>query len=223
MRIALIIPVALLALMNGEAAEPSVSVCIDRGAGQGAGLPDLQLAQMIAGRIFARIGARIQWRCSGGSDQFIMIATSTNTPDGAHPGALAYAQPFTGGILVFYDRVHNYAPGMRAPLLAHVFAHEITHILQGLARHSETGIMRAHWDKGDFRKMESMGLAFTPYDVLLINQGMAAAMDLRAPRGTEARPPSTAFLLNQAAFANWGAIWWQCGTSIMFRSWRSGN
>jgi hypothetical protein len=32
---------------------------------------------------------------------------------------------------VFYDRVHNYAPGMRAPLLAHVFAHEITHVLQG--------------------------------------------------------------------------------------------
>ena len=171
MRIAVIISLAL-ALMNGEAAEPSVSVCIESGVG----LPDLQLGRMLAGRIFAEIGTGIEWRCSSGSEQPIMIAMSTHTPDGAHPGALAYAQPFSGGIRVFYDRVHNYAPGMRAHLLAHVLVHEITHVLQGMTRHSESGIMKAHWDDGDFRKMGSMRLVFTPYDVLLIHQGMAARL-----------------------------------------------
>ena len=108
--------ISALALMNGEAAEPSVSVCIESGVG----LPDLRLARMLAGRIFAEIGTGIEWRCSGGSEQPIMIAMSTNTPGGGHPGALAYAQPFSGGIQVFYCRVHNFAPEIRAHLLAHV-------------------------------------------------------------------------------------------------------
>jgi hypothetical protein len=53
-------------------------------------------------------------------------------------------------------------------------SNEITHVLQGMTRHSETGIMKAHWDDRDLRKISSKGLAFTPYDVLLIHQGMAA-------------------------------------------------
>ena len=169
MRIALIVSFAL-ASMSGEAAEPSVSVCIE----EGVGLPDMQLARMLNRRIFAEIGTGIEWRCASGSEQAIMIAMSTNAPDASHQGALAYAQPFTGVIRVFYDRVHNYAPGVRAHLLAHVLAHEITHILQGITRHSESGIMKAHWDDRDLRKISSKGLAFTPHDVLLIHQGMAA-------------------------------------------------
>ena len=165
MRIAATIVAFALAVMNGEAAEPSVSVCIE-----GDGLPDVQLARLLAGKIFARIGTGIEWRCSGAPDQPIMIAMSTNTPDGGYPDALAYAQPFTRRIQVFYDRVRNYPPGLRAHLLAHVLAHEIAHVLEGIARHSDTGIMKAHWDRGDFRKMELMNLAFTPYDVLLIQR-----------------------------------------------------
>src|ERR1039457_7347463 len=55
------------ALMHGEAAEPSVSVCIDRDVGPA----DMQLARMFAFRIFARIGTKIEWRCSGGSEPSI--------------------------------------------------------------------------------------------------------------------------------------------------------
>ena len=159
------------ALMHGEAAEPSVSVCIDRDVGPA----DMQLARMFAFRIFARIGTKIEWRCSGGSEPSIMVTMGANTPEGSYPGALAYAQPFGGGIRVFYDRVQNRAPVMRAPLLGYVLAHEIVHVLQGLMRHSETGIMKAHWDDSDFGEMSSMRLAFTPYDVLLIQRGIAAS------------------------------------------------
>jgi len=175
MRIAWIVPVAL-ALMHGraaevkQAAEPAVSVCIDSGIG----LAETQLAQMVVGRIFHQIGTRIEWRCSSGSAQPIMITLSTDPRDGSHPGALAYAQPFAAGILVFYDRVQRFPRQMRAHLLAHVLAHEITHVLQGTMRHSESGIMKAHWDDRDLREMSAWGLEFTPGDVLLIHQGMAA-------------------------------------------------
>ena len=170
MRIAAIVSAALALMTTGGAAERSVSVCIDLGVG----LPDLQLARMLASKIFAKAGTGIQWRCSGGPEQPIAIAMSTNTPDEDYPGALAYAQPFGGGIRVFYNRFHNYAPEMRAHLLAYVLVHEITHVLQGITRHSESGVMKAHWDDRDFRKISSMGMALTPLDVLLIHHGMAA-------------------------------------------------
>src|ERR1022692_3640217 len=34
-------------------------------------------------------------------------------------------------------------------------SNEITHVLQGMTRHSETGIMKAHWDDRDLRKISS--------------------------------------------------------------------
>src|ERR1017187_6710765 len=60
---------------------------------------------------------------------------------------------------------------------------EITHVLQGMTRHSETRIMKAHWDDRDLRKISSKGLAFTPHDVLLIHQEMAARLSRRTGAG----------------------------------------
>src|ERR1022692_4385607 len=62
-------------------------------------------------------------------------------------------------------------------------SNEITHVLQGMTRHSETGIMKAHWDDRDLRKISSKGLAFTPHDVLLIHQEMAARLSRRTGAG----------------------------------------
>jgi hypothetical protein len=57
-------------------------------------------------------------------------------------------------------------------LLAHVLVHEITHILQGVARHSETGIMKAHWTPVDYRQMLVHPLPFAPEDVQLLQLSM---------------------------------------------------
>jgi hypothetical protein len=113
-----------------------------------------------------------------------MVTMSTATPANEHPGALACAQPFRGGIRVFYDRVQGYPPSIRARLLAYVLAHEITHVLEGRARHSESGIMKAHWDAGDMRQMGAKRLTFTAFDVLLIRQGLATGLS-RDSRGGE--------------------------------------
>jgi Zn-dependent protease with chaperone function len=159
--------------MNASASSKDhVNVCIDKAYR----LPDLQFARLLAGRIFAGIGTRIEWRCGSTLELPIMITISTQTPAAHHPEALAYAQPFTGGIRIFFDRLQNYEPGMRGPVLAYVLAHEIGHVLQGMTRHSETGIMKAHWDAQDLRRMGMKELAFTPYDVLLINHGIALAL-----------------------------------------------
>jgi hypothetical protein len=58
--------------------------------------------------------------------------------------------------------------------LAHVLAHEITHILQGVSRHSESGVMKATWDQRDFEKMAWKPLTFTERDVMLIHFGLEA-------------------------------------------------
>jgi hypothetical protein len=51
-----------------------------------------------------------------------------------------------------------------------VLVHEITHILQGVDRHSESGIMKAQWTIDDYRAMASKPLSFTPLDVKLIQR-----------------------------------------------------
>ena len=38
-------------------------------------------------------------------------------------------------------------------LLAYIFAHEIAHALQGVGRHSKSGIMKAEWTIDDYRAM----------------------------------------------------------------------
>jgi hypothetical protein len=61
-------------------------------------------------------------------------------------------------------------------------AHEITHVLQGIVRHSVSGVMKAFWDESDYSQMAWKPLAFTEYDVLLIQRAMdgRAAKDLHS-------------------------------------------
>jgi len=45
--------------------------------------------------------------------------------------------------------------------------------MQGVARHSESGILKANWSRQDFQAMVFHKLAFTPLDVELIHRGLA--------------------------------------------------
>ena len=131
-------------------------------------------------KIFAEIAVQIDWRrdtqvCVGRQDA-IVISVSYATLETVSPRAWAYALPYEGiHITVFYDRVQRTMGDARAPLLlAYVLAHEIGHILQGVARHSETGIMKAAWDYTDYFEMGRRALVFTPEDVRLIHAGVDA-------------------------------------------------
>jgi hypothetical protein len=140
---------------------------------------DATPAEAIASRLFARIGVALHWPRAGHNcpAEAIVVSLATHTPEGLLPHALAYALPYEGThIRVFLDRIHRVSidcPSLEGPLLAHVLAHEITHILQGLSVHSASGVMKARWDQEDYDKMTGGGLAFTPEDVILIRNGMA--------------------------------------------------
>lgn len=138
--------------------------------------------------MFGRIGVNLHWHgprhCPAGG---IQLSFSRLTPSTLKPGALAYAMPYEGThIVVFLDRVEAIAPVQGRILLAHIFVHEIGHILQGVCRHSAQGIMKANWDLNDYRRMRMAPLTFTETDIELIHLGWdSRARLLAASRVTE--------------------------------------
>jgi len=132
-------------------------------------------AKSTAAAMFAHIGVKLEFTSSArplACGKPIEIRFEAGTRAAERPDSLAYAMPYLEGgasIHVFVERVAAMVPANRAGVvLGHVLAHEITHVLQGASRHSEDGVMKAHWDSGDFRAMESRPLPFAPLDVLLL-------------------------------------------------------
>jgi hypothetical protein len=74
---------------------------------------------------------------------------------------------------VFYDRFQM-CPVRMADIVAYVIVDEVTHILEGVARHSKTGIMKAHWDAHDRFEIGLGRLGFAPEDIDLIHSGFAS-------------------------------------------------
>jgi len=134
------------------------------------------------------VGVKIDWRRGQpsrslrSSEKPIVVEMTTDAPSALKPGALALARPYEGvHIILFYDRVRAATePELTPNVLAHVLVHEITHILQGTCRHSDTGIMKARWAHTDYMEMGRKPLSFTEEDVQLIRFGLAG----RANTGT---------------------------------------
>ena len=131
-------------------------------------------AKVVTSDIFSGIGVKILWhdtrQCPA---QAIVITFSNDEPASLLPGSLAYAMPFEGThIVVFYDRLKNRPRSVMPSVLGHVIAHEVTHIVQGFARHSESGIMKATWTGADYQEMTWEPLQFTDKDVMLIYSGL---------------------------------------------------
>lgn len=140
--------------------------------------------------IFSKIGVHLTWRtghknkgpstaaeCPGHPSACdISVEIVAHAPATASRGALAMAKPYADSgvrISVFFDRVaplrqrHHASP---ATVLGYVLAHEIAHVLQGVARHSERGIMLARWTENEFAQMGIGALTFDPEDVELIRR-----------------------------------------------------
>lgn len=162
-----------------------VSICI----AQNISVRMLENAQIQASRIFNGIGVKLDWHhaesaiCRTSAEGTIFIGFSENRPAAFQPGAFAYALPYEGvHIEVLYNRLRVLPDPVFAAVLAHVLAHEITHILQGMARHSESGVMKARWEPIEMAQMQFRPLGFTDWDVRLIRDGLKA----RANAGTAA-------------------------------------
>jgi hypothetical protein len=145
--------------------------------------------------MFARVGVRVAWRdgepgtgAAPGSPVTIQVRFTREVPDASRE-ALAYALPFGEegvAINVMYDRIRWVArrSSREAPILAHVLAHEIGHVLQGTNGHAQTGVMKAHWNGQDYDAMEKKPLEFTSLDVEMIKDGL----NLRKARNAGSSP-----------------------------------
>lgn len=185
-----------------EIERPAVAVCVDGKLDQ----YDKSVAdhaQTRASTIFRRIGVQVDFHransgfCGQSGRSVIRVAYSVHTPAEIAPSELAYALPYEGvHIEVFCDRVPGGDDPRRAEVLAYVLTHEIAHILQGVARHSDSGIMKAHWDKADLIRMRLVPLSFTEGDVDLIHKGLQARAGHNAP-GTFLAVASSGQLLDR--------------------------
>ena len=146
--------------------------------------------QVLANEILAGAGVEVDWHRHRPSpsksrrESSILVEMCTNTPRHILPGALAFAVPDEGGhITVFYDRIKEAAQFefWDVPLLAHVFVHEIAHILEGSEKHSNGGVMKATWSQKDIRSMRWRPLVFGQEDVEAIKAGLAERADAESP------------------------------------------
>ncbi len=152
----------------------------------------VERARQLAKSMFASIGVNLVWRTEL-SDQQQGVPIKVTLKSGAvgedESLALGETFPFAKDhdITIRYDRILDSAgisKELESLILAHVLVHEITHILQCVNRHSETGIMKARWTSEDFCEMRWKPLEFTPEDLALIRLGMQA---LRSRRGQPVR------------------------------------
>ena len=152
----------------------SLVICLEDGKHAG-----VERATAKATSMFLSAGVKLEWHgdasfCKGNPDAMV-VSLMTSTPKAFHPGALAYALPYEGvHIQVFYDRIAQADPDLVPSLMACVIVHEITHILQGIDRHSPNGIMKALWTSSDYTQMKRGMLRFTTADVEMIHNGFAA-------------------------------------------------
>jgi len=130
-----------------------------------------QAAAMLAGA-----GIDVAWRAGAahpeGDAEIIEVRLTEGKAASYHPGALAWATlgVQTGTrVEILYDRVRDSGSPADVPgILAHVLVHEITHVLEGVERHSADGVMKARWTVADFRAMRRP-LPFAEEDVQLLH------------------------------------------------------
>ena len=85
---------------------------------------------------------------------------------GVDSRTLGYSLPcaaFGIDLTIFVERCEGVAyqtPVSFKKVLAYAIAHELGHVLLRSSEHSETGIMRAHWDRATWLQAAIRGIAF---------------------------------------------------------------
>ena len=142
--------------------------------------PTFEHGELIASRVLQLAGFRLDWRqygkpCPADRDPILLTVLST-TPKDYFPGAFGVSWPFEGvHTQVFLDRVMLLSSaGISSPVLGHVLAHEIAHILSGTDAHSASGVMKMRWSGAELRDMAANPMRFTAPDLLLLKNGLAS-------------------------------------------------
>jgi hypothetical protein len=147
------------------------------------------VARRIVEEIYSDVGVRVVWGRQRsvplGCEERplhrkIVVAFRAAGPAEVRWEALAYSNPYSQQgpcVTLLTDRLKRELktnPLDTAYVLGHVLAHEIGHVLEGIARHSETGLMKGRWSLRETTNMPTERLGFSAYDVGLVLRGLGA-------------------------------------------------
>ena len=149
----------------------------------------LRQGKVVAWGIFRQIGVGLIWhpvRSANGTERSgFTIRLREHAPDTAAPAALASTrlEDFRGReITIYKDRLEGFVvshPNLASVAAGYVMAHELAHAMQGIDRHSDSGILKACWTRYDFEDMVYLKLNFTSADVALIHEGLTLQLPSR--------------------------------------------
>jgi hypothetical protein len=175
----------------------------------------IQRAKLVASEILAKAAVKIIWQfgsptethdpapapCGDSNRAPVSISVDFNRPRGLALRSietLAYTFPYAKGgprIHVLYDHMsptYRNSPRLSGVLLGYILAHEITHVLQRIDRHSNSGVMKARWTVSDYGSMENATLRLAEEDVLLIRLGLESWRRLECSNTVAPAPTITA-------------------------------
>ena len=189
-----IVSVAVVAMAGAIACvaenTPVLPVCVEHR--ETANNLVMNQAQGIVTMIFGQAGVRINWLpsrlCRNAALGAIRLEIDMEAPAHFSSETLAYALPYAGSgttIHVFYTRIMEGHRELGAQILGHVIAHEMGHVLEGIARHSPDGLMKARWDQHDYVRMKRQHLSFSAEDVELMRPRLTSAGRLTAQSARE--------------------------------------
>ncbi len=136
----------------------------------------------LASSLFDKIGVKLVWH-DGARPAGVTgyaLRTLKHAPEAASAEALAGTQMGVteiGEIAIYRDRVSRFLmehSNLKNVAAGYVLAHELGHAIEGMPRHSDSGIMKAHWSPDDFQNMVFHKLVFAPIDAELIRGRLAA-------------------------------------------------
>jgi hypothetical protein len=141
-------------------------------------------ARAAADAILKDAGLQVVWRdCSAGCPDVLgpgeLVVRIVAAPEASVAGSLGCAvvdlHQGTGALATVYaDRLNVLASrtGVDAgALLGRAIAHEVGHLLLGTARHSPTGLMRAHWSDRELQRDARSDWTFSQEDLVRIAGG----------------------------------------------------
>jgi hypothetical protein len=186
MKAAWMVTVAMVAVMEAQANPPrprmdtQVTVYLYNRAGVPWNV--LERAKRVAVTAFASAGIEIIWatgnrlseRPEAGDAENLTVAF-----DGWAPAHLPHAMGLTNigraadaDVYIFHERIACQGTGfgqrLVPNLLGNVLAHELSHAIQGVARHSSKGHMKACWKSSDYIEMFRGQLPLAPEDMELL-------------------------------------------------------
>ena len=188
--------------------EPAATICLVTDPNR----PIVGAAATLTNQMFVAIRVVLRWHepqlCPARAAAPVFLTFAIHTPEAYFRGALGVALPLEGShAWVFYDRAQRAArddTGLTA-LLAHVMAHEIAHVLQGTTRHSENGILKAHWSDTDSARMAYFPLMFTREDGILIHKGLEERRARLVSNSSNGVPPDHANEISAPVKTPWPA------------------